>query len=78
MNNTITIDRHELKTFITEAMREVVSPFISLDEMMRMYSVKCHKTIRAMELRGDIPCRTKSGYWLRSEVNECQALRRAA
>ena len=47
---------------------DMIAPWLSLNDMATRY--KCTtKTISAMELRGDIPRRTK-GRWLRSEVAE--------
>lgn len=70
LTDSITVSRHELKLLVSEAVREVISPWLSMDDMMARYNVKSTKTITAMERRGEIPTRTKSGRWLRSEVNE--------
>lgn len=64
----ITVSRHELKLLVSEAVREVISPWLTMDDMMHRYHVKTTKTIASMELRGDIPRRTKSGLWLRGDV----------
>ena len=67
---TITLTSQELRNIVREAMREEISPWLSMDDMMARYHVKTTHTITAMERRGEIPKRAKTGLWLRSEVND--------
>lgn len=68
----------QMRIIVKEAVREAISPFMTMDEVMDFYRVKSTKTIAAMEKRGEIPTRTKSGRWLRSEVNEWKVEKLAA
>ena len=70
MSNAITINPHDLRYLVREAMREEISPWLTMDDMMHRYHVKTTHTITAMERRGEIPNRAKTGLWLRSEVND--------
>jgi predicted DNA-binding transcriptional regulator AlpA len=66
----ITLTSAELKTIVREAVREEILPWLTMDDMMNRYHVKTTHTITAMERRGEIPKRAKTGLWLRSEVND--------
>ena len=68
MNNIITISTSELRTLIVEAVNDVINPWLTMDDMMARYHDKTTHTITAMERRGEIPQRAKTGLWLRSEV----------
>jgi predicted DNA-binding transcriptional regulator AlpA len=59
-------------------MREEISPWLTMDDMMARYHVKTTHTILAMERRGEIPKRAKTGLWLRSEVNDWTTSKMAA
>lgn len=75
---TITLTSTELRNIVREAMREEISPWLSMDDMMARYHVKTTHTITAMERRGEIPKRAKTGLWLRSEVNDWTTSKMAA
>jgi predicted DNA-binding transcriptional regulator AlpA len=66
---TITLTSAELENIVTQAMLSVINPWLTMDDMMLRYHVKTTHTITAMERRGEIPKRAKTGLWLRSEVN---------
>lgn len=51
---------------------QVVSPWISSEEMGNRYRVKDPKTLVAMERRGEIPIRAH-GRWNRAEVMQWEA-----
>jgi predicted DNA-binding transcriptional regulator AlpA len=74
----ITLTSAELRLAVAEAMREVINPWLTMDDMMARYHVKTTHTITAMERRGEIPKRAKTGLWLRSEVNDWIASDRIA
>jgi predicted DNA-binding transcriptional regulator AlpA len=75
---TITLTSTELRNIVREAVREEISPWLSMDDMMARYHVKTTHTITAMERRGEIPQRAKTGLWLRSEVNDWTTSKMAA
>jgi predicted DNA-binding transcriptional regulator AlpA len=75
---TITLTSQELESIVTKAMLNVISPWLTMDDMMTRYHVKTTHTITAMERRGEIPQRAKTGLWLRSEVNDWTASKKAA
>lgn len=75
---TITLTSTELRNIVREAMREEISPWLSMEDMMARYHVKTTHTITAMERRGEIPKRAKTGLWLRSEVNDWTTSKMAA
>ena len=70
MLDPVTLSRNELRFIVTEAVREVINPWLTMDDMMQRYHVKTTHTITAMERRREIPLRAKTGLWLRSEVND--------
>lgn len=49
-------------------LTEMLSPWVSFDEMSKRYEVT-HKTLTAMERRGEIPFRV-NGRWNRSELQQ--------
>jgi predicted DNA-binding transcriptional regulator AlpA len=71
MTTTLTsAELERLESIVTRAMLSVVNPWLTMDDMMNRYHVKTTHTITAMERRGEIPKRAKTGLWLRSEVND--------
>lgn len=70
MSEAILITQKELENIVTKAMLNVISPWLTMEDMMHRYHVKTTHTITAMERRGEIPQRAKTGLWLRSEVND--------
>jgi hypothetical protein len=67
--------QHALQLLTREVSRltELLSPWVSIDEMCKRYNVT-PKTLTAMERRGDIPERTK-GRWNRSELQQWEQRR---
>lgn len=70
MSEAILITQTDLRHLVREAVREEISPWLTMEDMMHRYHVKTTHTITAMERRGEIPKRAKTGLWLRSEVND--------
>lgn len=78
MSGAILITQHDLRKLVTEAVQEAINPWLTMEDMMHRYHVKTTHTITAMERRGEIPQRAKTGLWLRSEVNDWTTSKMAA
>lgn len=73
MSNAITINPYDLRYLVREAVREEISPWLTMRDMMHRYNVDTTHTITARERKGKLPKRSDNDMWLRSEVNDWDA-----
>jgi hypothetical protein len=69
----MTLTPTELRTIVREAVREEISPWLTMRDMMQRYNVETTHTITARERKGKLPKRADNDMWLRSEVNDWDA-----